>query len=217
MDPWNNTTMLTTGMRRTSLLAMLIVAVASGGCDKMKRTVAGLGKLKETKASANAAATVPYSRTQVTSVNQAGFAGFIARDNAVVLIDFNATWCGPCKMLGPILEKAAEQHPGVVYVGKVDVDQERALASSHDVRSIPDVRIYKDGREVDRFVGFPGEKVVLAKIAHLAEGITPMAAPVTPPATPVEAQVKPFQKGWLPAGMSRKQEAAPGHPAKPNG
>jgi hypothetical protein len=69
------------------------------------------------------------------------------------------------------------------------------------------VRIFKDGKEVDRFVGFPGEGEVIKKIAQHARGIQPSSAVETPPAAPAQAQadpaVKPFSKGWLPPGMSR--------------
>ena len=71
-----------------------------------------------------------------------------------VLVDFWATWCGPCKMLAPTIEKLADKYDGKLIVGKVDVDEEPALAQQFGVMSIPTVVLVKDGKEVDRIVGF---------------------------------------------------------------
>ena len=71
----------------------------------------------------------------------------------VMLVDFWATWCGPCKMIAPVIEQLAQQYDGKVIVGKVDVDQEPELAREYGVMSSPNVVILKDGKEVDRKVG----------------------------------------------------------------
>ena len=71
----------------------------------------------------------------------------------VMLVDFWATWCGPCKMIAPVIEKLAEEYEGKVTVGKVDVDQEPELARQFGVMSIPNVVILKDGEIVDRKIG----------------------------------------------------------------
>lgn len=71
----------------------------------------------------------------------------------VMLVDFWAAWCGPCKMIAPVIEQLAGQYEGKVIIGKVDVDQEPELAREYGVMSIPNVVILKDGQEVDRKVG----------------------------------------------------------------
>ena len=88
----------------------------------------------------------------VIHMNKAGFDK--ARENGgVMLVDFWATWCGPCKMVAPTIEALSELYAGKVIVGKVDVDQEPELATEYGVMSIPTVIVLKDGVEVDRKVG----------------------------------------------------------------
>ncbi|HEY1035128.1 MAG TPA: thioredoxin, partial [Pseudoxanthomonas sp.] len=70
-----------------------------------------------------------------------------------VLVDFWATWCGPCKTLGPILEKLAGEYNGTFVLAKVDVDKEQQIAAAFQIRSVPTVFLVKGGQIVD---GFPG-------------------------------------------------------------
>lgn len=71
----------------------------------------------------------------------------------LVMVDFWAEWCGPCKMLSPVVEMLAEQYEGKVLVGKINVDEEPELARRFGVMSIPTVVFLKDGKEFDRKVG----------------------------------------------------------------
>ena len=71
----------------------------------------------------------------------------------VMLVDFWANWCGPCKMIAPVIEDLAKEYDGRVIVGKVDVDQQPELAREYDVMSIPNVVIFKNGEIIDRKVG----------------------------------------------------------------
>ena len=71
----------------------------------------------------------------------------------LVMADFWASWCGPCRMLGPTIEKLAGQYEGKAIVGKVNTDEQPALAQRFGIMSIPTVIFFKDGREIDRKVG----------------------------------------------------------------
>lgn len=76
-----------------------------------------------------------------------------AQKSGVVLVDFWATWCGPCRMIAPAIEQLAAEYEGKVTVGKIDVDDYPQLAQQFGVMSIPNVVILKDGKEFDRKVG----------------------------------------------------------------
>ena len=75
-----------------------------------------------------------------------------------VLVDFYAEWCGPCKMAGPVLDKLADELADSVAIVKMDVDQNSETPSKFGVMSIPTVILFKDGKEVERKVGFGGEQ-----------------------------------------------------------
>ena len=71
-----------------------------------------------------------------------------------VLVDFWAVWCGPCKMLGPVIAELAEEYEGKVKVGQVNVDEEEELAMEYNIQSIPTVLIFKDGKVIEQSLGF---------------------------------------------------------------
>lgn len=71
-----------------------------------------------------------------------------------VLVDFYANWCGPCKMLAPVIEAIAEERADTLTVGKVNVDEQGELAVRFGISSIPTVILFKNGKEADRFVGY---------------------------------------------------------------
>jgi thioredoxin 1 len=71
----------------------------------------------------------------------------------VFLIDFFAVWCGPCRMLTPILEELAEKLTQKAFIGKIDIDKEESLAAKFQVMSVPTLILFKNGKEIDRVVG----------------------------------------------------------------
>lgn len=92
-------------------------------------------------------------------VNNQNFEEIVLKSEKLVVVDFFATWCGPCQMLSPVLEELSKEITEATIV-KVDVDEAPELAEKYGVYSIPNVVMIKDGKEVDRFVGFSSKAAV---------------------------------------------------------
>lgn len=86
-------------------------------------------------------------------INTGEFDSEVLNQRGVVIVDFYATWCGPCKMLTPVLESIDNEMENIKVV-KVDIDESRRLAMNYGIQSVPTIKIFKDGREVVTRVGF---------------------------------------------------------------
>ncbi len=95
------------------------------------------------------------------TITKSNFEEEVLRSDKPVLLDFWATWCGPCRMLAPVIEEIANERSDV-KVGKVNVDDEGALATAFGISSIPTVVLIKDGKELDRVVGYRPKEELLA-------------------------------------------------------
>jgi len=84
-----------------------------------------------------------------------------------VLVDFFAEWCGPCKMLGPIVEELAGEYEGKVKIGKCDIDASPKIAEKYGVQSIPTLIFFKGGEAVDKLMGFQSKEALKAKLDAL--------------------------------------------------
>ena len=102
---------------------------------------------------------------QFTETN---FEAEVLQATGTVLVDFWATWCGPCKMISPIIDQISTELAGTVKVGKVDVDANQGLAATYNVRSIPTLLIFKGGQVVDTIVGATSKDNIVNKLrAHI--------------------------------------------------
>ncbi|MFP4459913.1 MAG: thioredoxin [Candidatus Zixiibacteriota bacterium] len=88
----------------------------------------------------------------------------VLKSEKPTLVDFFATWCGPCRRYAPILEKLAEEYKGKVNIVKVDVEKNRELATKYNVRSVPTSIIFKDGDAIDMFIGSLPEEELKRKL-----------------------------------------------------
>ena len=99
-------------------------------------------------------------------ITAANFNDEVLHADTPVLLDFYADWCGPCKMLAPVLHEIAEESTGVLKVGKVNVDEQMELAMRFQVSSIPMLVVFKDGKAVAKSVGYRPK----SEIAAMVEG-----------------------------------------------
>lgn len=97
-------------------------------------------------------------------LDNSNFQSIVEDGKGVVLVDFFATWCGPCQMSAPIVDKMADDYADKAKIVKVDVDQAREPATKYGVMSIPTFIVFKDGQEMDRQTGFPGEAALKAMV-----------------------------------------------------
>lgn len=84
--------------------------------------------------------------------------------NKTVLVDFWASWCAPCRMMAPVLNEVAGETAGSNQVGKVDIEQYQSLAKQYNIRSIPTLILFKNGKEKERFVGIKSKEFLLNKL-----------------------------------------------------
>jgi thioredoxin len=183
------------------ILLLLPLCLLAPSCDKAKALV---DKAKESATSSVTPSDKAPTGPTVRDLEAAEFESFIASPGRLMVVDFHADWCGPCKTLGPVMERVAEEFPGKVYIGKIDVDQAGDLPGKEGVRGIPDVRLYRDGKLVDKFVGAIDSSRIRDLFEKHSAGITVEAGANAAAAPPAVPPIQPMTKDWLPPGMERR-------------
>lgn len=101
-------------------------------------------------------------------MTDANFEAEVLKTEVPVLVDFWAVWCGPCKMIAPIVEELANEYQGKLKVGKVDVDNNQQVAMKFGIRSIPTLLVFKGGKVVEQIVGAVPKRALVDKLSkHL--------------------------------------------------
>jgi len=104
----------------------------------------------------------------IVTLTQENFSQQVLQSPAPVLVDFWAEWCGPCKMIAPLLDELAEEYDGKVKIGKVNIDEQQNLAAQYGVRAIPTLLVFHRGEVADQMVGARSKRDLKASLDRVA-------------------------------------------------
>ncbi len=104
----------------------------------------------------------------IVTLTQENFSQKVLQSPKPVLVDFWAEWCGPCKMIAPLLDELADEYDGKVTVGKVNIDEQQNLAAEYGVRAIPTLLVFQNGQVADQIVGARSKRDLKASLDRVA-------------------------------------------------
>ena len=104
----------------------------------------------------------------IVNLTQENFAEQVLQSAAPVLVDFWAEWCGPCKMIAPVLDELAEEFEGRARIGKVNIDEQQALAAEYGIRAIPTLLVFSKGQVAEQIVGARSKRDFKASLDRVA-------------------------------------------------
>jgi len=108
------------------------------------------------------------SAANIVILTEANFEQEVLKSPTPVLVDFWAEWCGPCKMIAPILDELASEYDGKVKVGKVNIDEYQSIATKYGIRAIPTLLIFKDGEVAEQVVGLRSKRDLKANLDQVS-------------------------------------------------
>jgi thioredoxin 1 len=100
----------------------------------------------------------------LVTLTEANFQEEVLRSPVPVLVDFWAEWCGPCKMIAPMLDEIAQEYDGRLKIGKVNIDDQQPLATQHGIRAVPTLLLFKNGEVADQIVGLRSKRDLKANL-----------------------------------------------------
>ncbi len=113
---------------------------------------------------------MPEGKSSISHLTDENFDNEVKNSTQPILVDFWAPWCGPCRMLAPILERIAERFAGKMRVAKINIDENPAVTSKFGIMSIPTLILFQGGKEVDRTIGALPEGILAEKLTRLLGG-----------------------------------------------
>lgn len=104
----------------------------------------------------------------IVTLTQENFANEVLKSTVPVLVDFWAEWCGPCKMIAPILDELSDEYEGRVKIGKINIDEQQGLAAEYGIRAIPTLLLFDKGQVADQIVGLRSKRDLKASFDRVA-------------------------------------------------